>query len=68
MIEAILSGVHILAIALLLGLCFTGVVFGCMLWCKWLWLRNRVLGGFATVTCIVVVFLVLSYLIGSAVA
>ena len=67
MIETILQGVPLLAMALSMAFIVIVVVIGCMFGIAWLWDRNRVLGISVEVTCIVVAFLLLSYLIGSAV-
>jgi hypothetical protein len=66
MIETILSGLPTIVFAVAVALCITCVIIGCVAGIARLWVYNRVLGCVASVTCIVVAVLILSYFEGVA--
>lgn len=62
--ETILKGIPLLTKTLTVCLLIIGVLTGLLFGMDWLWKYNRVLGILAMVTCVVVTFLIVSYLIG----
>lgn len=64
MIETILRGIPTLAKTLTIVFFVIGALTGLLFGMDWLWKYNRVLGILAMVTCVVVAFLISSYLIG----